>query len=106
IGASVARELLPHLGSTQSIHRRRARPDPDTYELYRRGKYALTESGDRNSWMRSAISYFSQAVVADSTFAEAYAGLAESYAILATGNVGDFPVPVAIDSARYFAARA
>lgn len=106
IGGSIARELLPHLARPQTVHRRRAMPDPEAYELYRRGRYEQSRGADRSVNMQNAINYFSRAVMRDSMFAEAYAALAEAYGLVATGNVSDFPYRSAVDSARQFADRA
>jgi TolB-like protein/DNA-binding SARP family transcriptional activator/Tfp pilus assembly protein PilF len=50
-----------------------------------------------------AIVYFKQAIQQDSTYAEAYAGLADAYAVFAIGNIGDYDpneyFPLARDAA-------
>jgi TolB-like protein/tetratricopeptide (TPR) repeat protein len=54
--------------------------DPEVYTLYLQGRYAWNQR-TRES-LRSAIDYFNQAIARDSTFALAYAGLADCYGVL------------------------
>jgi eukaryotic-like serine/threonine-protein kinase len=102
IHRAVGRELLPQYSA--ALPRRRG-PGPAAYELYQRGRYEESHQ-ERQGTLLAAIRLYSQAVDADSTYAEAYAALAIAYAFIATGNVSDFPYQSAVDSARYFASRA
>ena len=52
--------------------------DPDAYQLYLKGVYNLQESWTADE-LWEAISYFQQAIEIDSTYAPAYAGLADGY---------------------------
>jgi tetratricopeptide (TPR) repeat protein/tRNA A-37 threonylcarbamoyl transferase component Bud32 len=54
----------------------------EAYELYLTGRYAWNQRTARS--IEDAISYFERAIDKDSTFALAYAGLADAYAILPT----------------------
>src|SRR5260370_6740575 len=59
--------------------------NPEAYQLYLKGRYfwhKLTPEG-----MQKAIEYFQQALEKDPAYAPAYAGLADSYDILAFFNV-------------------
>jgi TolB-like protein/DNA-binding winged helix-turn-helix (wHTH) protein/Flp pilus assembly protein TadD len=52
---------------------------PDAYEAYLKGRYFWNKrTGDG---LKKAIDYFSRAIEADPTYAEAYSGLADSYAL-------------------------
>jgi DNA-binding winged helix-turn-helix (wHTH) protein/TolB-like protein/Tfp pilus assembly protein PilF len=65
--------------------RREASRDPEAYELYIEGRYfwnKRTEEGFRRS-----IECFQQAVLKDPEYADAYAGLADSYTLLASYGV-------------------
>lgn len=76
--------------------------DTVTYGLYLRGRDAFRS---RNAAaLRQAIALFKQAVARDSTFAPAYAGLADAYRFL--GGVGYASFDYVTDSARRAAARA
>jgi TolB-like protein/DNA-binding winged helix-turn-helix (wHTH) protein/Tfp pilus assembly protein PilF len=53
--------------------------NPVAYEAYLKGRYFLNKrTGDG---LRRAIEYFNQAIGTDSTYAEAYSGLADAYAL-------------------------
>ncbi|SNT44197.1 DNA-binding winged helix-turn-helix (wHTH) domain-containing protein [Granulicella rosea] len=63
----------------------RALVDPAAYQLYLRGRYfwnRRTEDG-----LRHSIECFRQSIQADPNYAPAYAGLADSYALLASFSV-------------------
>ncbi|PYS87122.1 MAG: hypothetical protein DMF62_13400 [Acidobacteria bacterium] len=62
-----------------------ATDDAEAYKLYLRGRY---EWGKRTqSGLQQSISVFRQAIDRDPSFALAYAGLADSYALLADYNI-------------------
>lgn len=54
--------------------------DPETYDLYLRGRYFDNRSGEPN--LRRAMDYYQRALTRDSTFAPAYAGLASAQVTL------------------------
>jgi len=54
--------------------------NPEAYKLYLQGRYFWNKRGTEN--VKKAIDYFSQAITLDPNFALAYAGLADSYAVL------------------------
>jgi tetratricopeptide (TPR) repeat protein len=70
------RGRLPGVGTP------RTRPpvDAETYDLFARGRYFENRSGEEN--LRKAMQYYEQAIARDSTFAPAYAGLADVYLTL------------------------
>jgi TolB-like protein/Tfp pilus assembly protein PilF len=76
------------LGSADSAATARRGTDLEAYNLYLRGRHALYMKG-RYSWyrrteegLRSAATYFAQAIERDSTYALAHAGLADAHAVL------------------------
>ncbi|MCB1023397.1 MAG: hypothetical protein KDB79_03350, partial [Acidobacteria bacterium] len=72
------------------------------YDLYLIGRYQLTDRSPEN--LHKAIGTFTKAVEADKDFALAYAGLADSYALL---KLYDIPPPAdAFDMAEKFALKA
>jgi serine/threonine protein kinase/tetratricopeptide (TPR) repeat protein len=81
-----------------------ARPvDPDAYEAYLKGRYhwnKFTVEG-----VNKAIEYFEQAIEEDSSYASAYAGLADSYNALG-GEAGSLPPKEAAPKVREAALRA
>jgi serine/threonine-protein kinase len=54
--------------------------DLQAYDLYLRGRYFFEKRGEAG--LRGALDYFEQAAKKDSTFARAYAGIANVYALL------------------------
>lgn len=56
--------------------------DPEAYQLYVKGRYYWTKR--TVSDIKTAISYFNQAIDKDPSYALAYAGLADAYAVLST----------------------
>ena len=53
------------------------RPDPEAYDAYLKGRYHLARSGQADA-TETSIRHFEEAIAKDSTFAAAYAGLAEA----------------------------
>jgi TolB-like protein/DNA-binding winged helix-turn-helix (wHTH) protein/Tfp pilus assembly protein PilF len=82
VAVAVAREIQIRLTPHQQIKLARSRTiDFDAYEAYLKGRYfwnKRTEDG-----FRRAIDYFDQAIAKDPNYAQPYAGLADSYAMLA-----------------------
>jgi serine/threonine protein kinase/tetratricopeptide (TPR) repeat protein len=76
----IASALRPELSRDGTQFNRRGARDPDTYQLYLRGRYFWNRRTTEN--FRKSISYFEQAVERDPTFALAYSGLADSYSLL------------------------
>ncbi len=60
------------------------RVDPEAHELYLRARYYWNKRTDEN--VRKALSYFQRAIDRDPTYAQGYAGLADSYNILGYYN--------------------
>jgi len=81
VATAVAEEIQLRLSPQQQTDLARVRTvDPDAYEAYLKGRYfwnKRTEDG-----FRKAIEYFNQAVSIDPNYAEAYAGLADTYVLL------------------------
>ena len=83
ISEHVLQSIYPDRG--QSEQPKQLTQNSEAYELYIEGCYfwnKRTEDGFRRS-----IEYFQQAVLKDPRFAEAYAGLADSYTLLASYGV-------------------
>lgn len=90
-GNSAAKELH-RLGAVSGVPAQRAeahaaisRANDPAYQLYVRGRYfwnRRTEDG-----LKKSVDYFRQSIAADPNYAPAYAGLADSYALLASFSV-------------------
>jgi TolB-like protein/Tfp pilus assembly protein PilF len=77
---------------------------PDAYEAYLKGRYFWNKrTGDG---LKKAIEYFSRAIEMDPTYAEAYSGLADSYALSGDWEYGVLPPQDAFAKARTAATQA
>jgi len=76
--------------------------NPEAYRLYLQGRFYWAKREQKD--LKTAIDYFNQAIAQDANYALAYAGLADSYAIMGSFN---FMAPTdAIPKARGFALKA
>ena len=81
ISRAVSAQLSLRLIHKGEVHPSRHRTsNPLAYDLYLRGRFERQQRND--TAFRAAIGFFSRAIAADSSFAAAYAGLAESQIIL------------------------
>jgi TolB-like protein/Flp pilus assembly protein TadD len=104
---SIAKSLsdlgtVPAAIAVAAAPRREDAHDPKAYKLYLEGRYfwnKRTENG-----LRRSIEYFQQATLEDDHYAEAYAGLADSYALL--GSYGVEPAEQAYPNAKAAAQKA
>jgi TolB-like protein/Tfp pilus assembly protein PilF/tRNA A-37 threonylcarbamoyl transferase component Bud32 len=82
IAQSIVSALRSTLGNTQPASGAHRMPrDLATYDLYLKGRYFWNKR--TSAGLQTAASYFEQAIARDTTYALAYAGLADSYAVLA-----------------------
>ena len=73
--------IRPKLGSEQASRiTKRYTESPEAYQLYLKGRYFWNERTEAD--IKKAISYFNHAVEKDPNYALAYAGVADSYALL------------------------
>jgi TolB-like protein/Flp pilus assembly protein TadD len=77
---------------------------PDAYEAYLKGRYFWNKRTGEG--LKKAIEYFSHAIDIDPTYAEAYAGLADSYALSGDWQHGLLAPQDALAKARVAATRA
>ncbi len=75
---------------------------PQAYQLYLKGRYYLNR--DTIETIRKGFDYFNQAIAADPNYAQAYAGLADSYIWL--GEYGANPLKESFQKARESATQA
>jgi TolB-like protein/DNA-binding winged helix-turn-helix (wHTH) protein/tetratricopeptide (TPR) repeat protein len=78
--------------------------DPDAYEAYLKGRYFWNKRTGEG--LRTAIDYFKRAITIDPSYAEAYAGLADSYAVAGDWKYGVLPPLDAFPKATAAAAKA
>ena len=81
--ASAAREIASELKlqlSPQESLARKAAVLPEAHKLYLKGRFFWNKRDEAS--LNKAIGYFRQAIAEDPSYAEAYAGIADSYIIL------------------------
>jgi TolB-like protein/tetratricopeptide (TPR) repeat protein len=103
ISHAVVGALATHLGSAGVVSSggrlaRRGTDDHVAYELYLQGRH-LTNKWSNES-VRRGIAYFDRAIERDSTFARAYAGLADAFMWLIWDGSIDEALPRAREAAR------
>src|SRR5579863_6104026 len=86
VASAVAQEIKVALTPQEQVLLKSARPvDPEAYEDYMQGRYFWNKRD--GGAMERAIEYFQKAISIDSNYAPAYAGLAQTYVLMA-GNTG------------------
>jgi TolB-like protein/DNA-binding winged helix-turn-helix (wHTH) protein/Tfp pilus assembly protein PilF len=81
VANAVASEIQLKLTPEQTVRLANpSSPDPEAYELYLKGRYFWNKR-TQAAYMK-AIDYFQQAIARDPKYAQAYAGLADAYALL------------------------
>jgi TolB-like protein/Tfp pilus assembly protein PilF len=97
IQATLSLEEQPALGKSRVVN-------PQAYEAYLKGRYYWNKrTGDG---LEKAIEYFRQAIDADPSYAEAYSGLADSYALSGDWEYGVLPPQEAFSQAKAAAKKA
>jgi len=76
IAAEIRVELTPH---EKAVLTKGTRVSPEAYEAYLKGRYFWNKR--TADGLRKAIDYFNEVIATDPNYAEAYAGLADSYAL-------------------------
>ena len=105
VAQAIAEQIRATLTRRQQAALRRPRTvSPDAYEAYLKGRYFWNKrTGDG---LKKAIDYFSRAIDTDPNYAEAYSGLADSYALAGDWLYGVLPPQDALRQARAAATRA
>jgi TolB-like protein/DNA-binding winged helix-turn-helix (wHTH) protein/Flp pilus assembly protein TadD len=80
VARSIAAQIRATLNRQEQVTLEKSKAvNPEAYEAYLKGRYFWNKrTGDG---LRTAIEYFNHAIETDPTYAEAYAGLADSYAL-------------------------
>jgi TolB-like protein/Flp pilus assembly protein TadD len=105
IARQVVQSLQLELGDReQTALVRQGTRDPEAYQLYRRARY-LWNTRSREGHQR-AEEYYKQAIARDSLYADAYAGLADSYLTSIQLNVSSLPPAETYARAKWAVERA
>jgi TolB-like protein/DNA-binding winged helix-turn-helix (wHTH) protein/Flp pilus assembly protein TadD len=83
IAEQIRIELTPH---EQAVLKNVKRVNPDAYEAYLKGRYFWNKR--TADGLKKASDYFNQAIEKEPNYAQAYAGLADSYALLGDWEYG------------------
>jgi tetratricopeptide (TPR) repeat protein len=105
VAGAIAREIMASVAPGQKPGLARPRPvAPEAYHACLRGRFfwnKRTEAG-----LRKAIESFNEAIAKDATYAPAYAGLADSYALLGSNFHDAIPPREAMPPAKAAALKA
>jgi TolB-like protein/DNA-binding winged helix-turn-helix (wHTH) protein/Tfp pilus assembly protein PilF len=105
VATAIASEIKLKLSPEESARLAIPRSvDPNTYELYLKGRYFWNKRGEAN--FVTAIDYFQQAIANDPKYAPAYAGLADAYALLGSSPNPSIPRSEAMPRAKAAAMKA
>jgi TolB-like protein/DNA-binding SARP family transcriptional activator/Flp pilus assembly protein TadD len=105
IARQVVRALEVELGERGDVSLvRHGTRDPEAYQLYRRARY-LWNTRTKEGHQR-AIQYYERAIERDPSYADAYAGISDTYLTSWQLNVGELPETEAYAQARRAAERA
>ena len=102
IAQAIVGALVPALGGGTAVVGAAPARDLATYELYLKGRHFWARRAPDD--LRRAAAYFEQAIARDPTYAQAYAGLADSRMLLVM--LGDSPPAEEVPRARAAAAAA
>jgi TolB-like protein/DNA-binding winged helix-turn-helix (wHTH) protein/Tfp pilus assembly protein PilF len=102
LAQDIAGEIQLKLTSQQRANLSARSVDLEAHELYLKGRYFWNKRDQAG--FTKAIDYFQQAIAKDPTYAAAYAGLADSYAL--SGGFNLIPVEQAMPRAKAAAERA
>ncbi len=85
IATEIAQQVSVHMTSAERSRLGAYRPaDPEAYEAFLQGRYHLNRRTPQD--LALAADHFNRAIERDSTFAQAYAGIADCYAVSAMWN--------------------
>jgi TolB-like protein/DNA-binding winged helix-turn-helix (wHTH) protein len=105
VAEAIAEQIRATLSRRQRAALRQARPvSPSAYEAYLKGRYFWNKR--TADGLQRAIDYFNRAIQIDPTYAEAYSGLADSYALAGDWLYGVLSPQDAFRQARAAATRA
>jgi TolB-like protein/DNA-binding winged helix-turn-helix (wHTH) protein/Flp pilus assembly protein TadD len=105
VAESIAVQIRINLDPREQTTLRRAKTvDPQAYEAYLKGRYFWNKrTGDD---FEKAVDYFTQAIARAPDYAEAYSGLADTYALLGDWEYGVLPPKDAYPRAKAAAVKA
>jgi TolB-like protein/DNA-binding winged helix-turn-helix (wHTH) protein/Flp pilus assembly protein TadD len=105
VARSIAQQIRATLNRQEQLALAKSKAvNPDAYEAYLKGRYFWNKrTGDG---LRTAIAYFNHAIEVDPAYAEAYSGLADSYALSGDWEYGVLSPQDAFREAKVAATKA
>jgi len=105
VASAIAQQIQINLKPKEEVALKTEKAvNPEAHEAYLRGRYFWNKR--TNDGLRKAIDYFNQAIAKDPTYAQAYTGLADSYALLGDWEYGGLAPKEAFPKAKAAATKA
>ena len=105
VASAIAQQIQVNLKPMEEVALKKEKAvNPEAHEAYLKGRYFWNKRTDDG--LRKAIDYFNQAIEKDPTYAPAYTGLADSYALLGDWEYGGMAPKEAFPRAEEAATKA
>ena len=105
VASAIAEQIQINLKPKEQVALEKEKAvNPEAHEAYLKGRYFWNKRTDDG--LRKAIAYFNQAIEKDPTYAQAYTGLADSYALLGDWEYGGMAPKEAFPKAKAAATKA
>jgi TolB-like protein/DNA-binding winged helix-turn-helix (wHTH) protein/Tfp pilus assembly protein PilF len=105
VARAIADRIRVKVTSQEQVLLTKAKPvNPDAYDAYLKGRYFWNKRTEQG--LRRAITYFHEAIAKDPNHAQAYSGLADSYALLGDWEYGALAPNEAFPKAKAAARKA
>jgi TolB-like protein/DNA-binding winged helix-turn-helix (wHTH) protein/Flp pilus assembly protein TadD len=105
VASAIAQQIQVNLKPMEQVALKKEKAvNPEAHEAYLKGRYFWNKRTDDG--LRKAIDYFNQAIEKDPTYAPAYTGLADSYALLGDWEYGGMAPKEAFPRAEEAATKA
>jgi TolB-like protein/DNA-binding winged helix-turn-helix (wHTH) protein/Flp pilus assembly protein TadD len=105
VARAIAAAIQVNLSGSEQVALKHARDvDPEAYEAYLKGRYFWNKR--TTDGLKKARDFFDQAIAKDSNYAQAYSGLADTYALLGDWQYAVMPSREALPKAKAAATKA
>jgi tetratricopeptide (TPR) repeat protein len=105
VASAIAAQIRINLKPKEQVALKKEKAvNPEAHEAYLKGRYFWNKRTDDG--LRKGIDYFNQAIEKDPTYAQAYTGLADSYALLGDWEYGGMAPKEAFPKAKAAATKA
>jgi len=105
VARSIAEQIRMKLNPNEQTESKRLKTvNAEAYEAYLKGRYFWNKRTGEG--LKRAVDYFNQALEKDPVYAQAYAGLADSYALMGDWEYGVLPPTEAFPKAKAAATKA